>query len=239
MTILIQGAMKEEINILCDYFKPCKSETIHNYDFYICEYNDNKIIISLTQSGIINTTIATMLAVEHFLPNIVINQGCAGGHKPNHNLGDIIIGTKSVYINDFKTLKKDKGKGSSSLDWFPNPKRSYESFSSKSLLDVAKNLSHDKNLTFGILGSGDLHSKEFDRIEYLNSLFHQDCEDMESIAAMKVCDIFGIEKIAMRIISNNELINLDFNKSVCKNMQNFTIRFIDLLIKNYNLLKLC
>lgn len=230
MTILVQGAMNEEIDVLCEHFKPHLSTTIHGYEFFVCKYKKHKIIISLTKSGIINTTISTMLAIEEFSPDMVINQGCAGGHKVEHSFGDIIIGEKSVYINDFKTVPKLKGEGSSSLDWFPNPKRSYECFSTKKLIELAKKVSYDGKVCQGILGSGDMHSKEVDRIEYLTSLFNNDCEDMESVAALKVCDTFGIDKIALRIISDNELLKQEFDKSICKKMQEFAIRLIDLIL---------
>ena len=230
MVILVQGAMEEEVNVLCDYFSPHLKETIHGFDYFICEHKSHKIVISLTKSGIINATISTVLGVKEFAPDIVINQGCAGGHTSELHQGDIVIGEKVVYMNDFKTTPKAKGEGSSSLDWYPNPKRSYESFSSKRLLEIAKKVSSTAKVNVGILGSGDMHTKEVDRIEYLRSLFHQDCEDMESIAAMKVCDTFNVEKIALRVISNNELINEIFDKTYCKGMQEFVISMIELLI---------
>lgn len=230
MVILVQGAMEEEVNVLSDYFSPYSKVVVHGYDFFICEYKGHKVIISQTKSGIINATIATVLAIKEFSPDIVINQGCAGGHTQELHQGDIVIGEKMVYMNDFKTPTKEKGAGSSSLDWYPNPKRSYESFSSKALIEIAKKVNNSTKVNVGVLGSGDMHSKEVDRIEYLRSIFHQDCEDMESIAAMKVCDTFNVEKIALRVISNNELINESFNKIFCKNMQEFVIRMINLLI---------
>lgn len=229
MIILLQGAMKEEVNVFIEHYNPTKTKNINGYDFYILLYNEHKIIISQTKEGIINTTIATMIAINEFKPDIVINQGCAGGHTLKAKQGDIFVGEKSVYINDFKSTAKAKGDGSNSLEWQPNKKRCYVVESTKELIEIAKNI--DANTKLGTLGSGDLLSREYDRIIYLNSLFHEDCEDMESIAALKVCETFGIDKIAFRIISNNELLLQPMDKSLCAKMQNFTIKFVDKLIK--------
>ena len=81
----------------------------------------------------------------------------------------------------------------------------------------------------GTLGSADIFSKEYDRIVFLNKIFGEDCEDMESIAAFKVCEIFNVDRVAFRIISNNELTGEELDKSTCQEMQHFVKKFIDKL----------
>ena len=235
MKILLRGAMEEEIDIFCNYFEVSRVETIFEYKFFISEYKGNTIIISLTKEGIINTTIATMLAIEKFNPDVVVNQGCAGAHLKDLEIGDVIIGRKSVYINDFKTPYKSEKMGSSSLEWLPNKKRSFEVFSSEELIQLAESIRYKKGSRLGVLGSGDLHSKEYDRIVYLNKLFGEDCEDIESVASLKVCEMFNVKKIAMRIISNNNLKSEVFDKSTCTEMQKYVINLIDLLIEKHSI----
>jgi len=233
MVILLQGAMDEEVDVFLEYFKPFEKKDINGYDFYISSYKNHKIIISKTKEGIINATIATLVAIKEFTPDIVINQGCAGGHTLHAKQGYIIIGEKTVYINDFKSIHKDKGEGSNSLDWIPNAKRSYEIYSTKKLLDIAKNLKKKDDVFVGVLGSGDMLSREYDRIIYLNSLFNEDCEDMESAAVFKVCDVFNVQRIAFRVISNNELLLQKMDKQMCGKMQDFVIKYVDKLLLEY------
>ena len=171
MNILLQGAMNDEIDVFFEYFKPLKEKNLKGFLFYISEFNGHKIIISKTEKGIINATTATTLALMEFDIDLVINQGCAGAHKETLNVGDIIIGEKAVYINDFKSQPKTLGEGSNSLDWLPNTKRCYEIFSTEKYLNIAKQIKSDRNVLVGTLGSGDMHSREVDRIYYLNSFF--------------------------------------------------------------------
>ena len=229
MIILIQGAMEEEVDFLKKAFRYENHEIIHGYDFYISQYKDHKIIISLTERGMINACIATQLAIENFKPDLVINQGCAGAHKKDLKTGDIIIGKKSVYINNFKTITKKINEGSNCLEWIPHKTRSYSVDSTAKYVNIAEQIEFENKVKTGILGSADIFSKEYDRIIFLNSIFEEDCEDMESIASLKVCETFNIDRIAFRIISNNELTGEELNKSTCLTMQYFVKKFIDKL----------
>lgn len=234
MTILIQGAMKEEIDYLIDFYKTAKNVTIAGYEFYLAQYKGHKVVISLTNIGIINSTTATAIAIMNFSPDLVINEGCAGSHILDGQVGDIVIGESSVYINNFVTKTKSKDEGSNSLDWTQNLKRSYSVSSTPKYVNLAKTIKTSYNLIVGKLGSGDLFSRECDRILYLHNLFGELCEDMESIASLKVCESFSIDRIAFRIISNNELISAKFDRSVCKHLQIFVVDFIEEVINSIN-----
>ncbi|MDE7165207.1 MAG: 5'-methylthioadenosine/S-adenosylhomocysteine nucleosidase [Clostridiales bacterium] len=231
MTILIQGAMDIELDVLKDYFKPTEVRTINGYEFCLCEYRGNKIIISKTEVGIINATIATTIGIYEFRPELVINQGCAGSHRSNIHRGDLIIGEKAAYINNFRTRQaKLLGEGSDSLSWRPSNSHSYVIGSTPIYVELAERVEYAGKKYIGVIGSGDLFSKEVDRINYIHSLFGELSEDMESVATMKVCDSFNIDKIALRIISNNEITNESFDGNVCRTLQQFVIPFIDKII---------
>lgn len=229
MVILIQGAMDEEVDYLINTFIPSKHEILHGYHFYISLYKNHKIVISLTGRGLINACISTQLAIEKFKPDLVINQGCAGAHNKELSIGNIIIGEKSVYINNFKTTTKKENEGSNSLEWIPHKTRSYSVDSTVKYIELAKQIQYKNKTKVGILGSADIFSKEYDRIVFLNSIFREDCEDMESIAVFKVCETFNVDRIAFRIISNNELTGEELDKSTCLKMQQFVKKFVNKL----------
>ena len=229
MVILIQGAMDEEIDYFIRVFNPTIHKIIKGYDFYIADYNGHKIIISLTGRGLFNACISSQLAIENFKPNLVINQGCAGAHKKDLSTSDIIIGEKSVYINNFKTPIKKQDEGSNSLEWVPHKTRSYSVDSTLKYIEIAKQIECKNKVKVGTLGSADIFSKEYDRIVFLNNIFGEDCEDMESIASFKVCETFNVDRVAFRIISNNELTGEELDKSTCQEMQHFVKKFIDKL----------
>lgn len=229
MRIVIQGAMDKELDILLEHFKPDSVKTIAEYDFYILSYKGNEIILSKTGVGLINATVATTACINEFHPTLIINQGCAGGHTPEIKNGDLIIGEKTVYINNFYTYPKQLGEGSNSLDWYPC-KRSYAVESTPKYVNLADDIAFDGKKRIGILGSGDIFSKEVDRINFLHGLFGELCEDMESVAALKVCELFNVDRLALRIISNNEITNEAFDYEVCKTLQKFVISLVDKIL---------
>ena len=230
MTIVIQGALDSELDILLEYFSPNTVKAVAGYNFFTSTYKDHKIIISKTGVGLINSSVSTTIAINEFKPSLVINQGCAGGHTPDIKKGDLIIGEKTVYINNFYTNAKGAGDGSNSLEWYPC-KRSYVVDSTPVLVKEADGIAFDGKKYIGILGSGDIFSKEVDRINYLHKLFGELCEDMESVAALKVCELFGVDRLALRVISNNEITGEEFDYDVCKPLQRFVISLIDKIIQ--------
>lgn len=230
MRIIVQGALDVELDVLINHFKPHTVKTVAEYDFSVASYRGSEIIISKTGVGMINATVATTVGINEFRPDLIINQGCAGGHTEDTHYGDLIIGEKTVYINNFYTNAKKKGEGSDSLDWYPC-KRSYVVPSTPKYVAAATALPFSGRKTVGILGSADIFSKEADRIIYLNSLFGELSEDMESVAALKVCELFNIDRLALRVISNNELTLEDFSYEPCKPLQAFVISLIDKILE--------
>lgn len=231
MTILIQGAMDSELDILLKRFEPREVKTIAGFDFYLSSYKGNEIILSKTKVGLINASIATAVGITEFHPALVINQGCAGGHIPEIKNGDLVIGQSSVYINNFDTLPKQTGNGSNSLEWRPSSKRSYVVESTPKYVQLAESVPFENKKYVGALGSGDLFSREVDRINYLHKLFGELCEDMESIAALKACELFRVDRLAVRIISNNEITLEEFDVNVCQILQKFVITLIDKIVQ--------
>lgn len=229
MKILIQGATEDEIDLLLEHYKPNEAVDIAGYQFWEARKCNHTIFISLTKKGIINATIATTIVAQTFKPDLIINQGCAGGHIPILNLGDIVIGEYTRYINDFKTPVKPFGEGSNSLNWTPHPSRSYLIKSTPKYIELSKQVKTNNKTHIGTIASADTFSRECDRINYLHSCFNHLSEDMESAAVMKVCQEFNIDRIAFRIISNNELTLIPFDATTRKMMQQFVIDFINLI----------
>ncbi len=71
----------------------------------------------------------------------------------------------------------------------------------------------------GTLGSGDLFSKEKDRIMWLHETFGNVSEDMESFAVYAACRECQIPCVSIRVISNNELLDEDYDKDTAIELQ--------------------
>lgn len=224
--ILIQGARDIEIQYIIDLLHNRKNDKILEYEFYEGTINNIKVVVSKTLVGTINATIATNIGITNFNPDIVINQGIAGAHKENLHIGDIVIGEKCCNINSYKMPIKPKGEGSNPFEWELNKRAKEIKYADSELVDIFEQSfnNYSKNKIYkGILGSGDVFNREYDRIIWINKIFNNLCEDMESIGTYSVCNKFKIPCIGIRIISNNELLLEELNKEKAVELQKMLV----------------
>lgn len=228
-TILIQGAMDIEIEHIIKSLKDKKFRKIKEYKFYEGTINNKKVVVSKTYIGSIDATIATTIGIIEFNPTIVINQGIAGGHKKQLHTGDIVIGEKCCNINSYDMPIKEQHKGSNPFEWEPNKRAKDIKYANKELVALLeKNIkTNKKNSVYtGVLGSGDVFNREFDRITWITEKFDNLCEDMESIGVYTVCERFKIPCVGVRIISNNELLKEELNEEKAIELQQILIDII-------------
>ena len=97
MKIGIIGAMEEEIRLIKANLSKLKEITHHQVTFYQ-GYLENREVI-LVQSGIgkVNATITTVLLVQQFNVDLIINTGTAGGVHKGLKVGDIVIADSLTY----------------------------------------------------------------------------------------------------------------------------------------------
>lgn len=228
--ILIQGALEEELEYFLSVLENKQYEKIAGYEFYVGTIGNQKVVLSKTLVGTINATTATTIGILNFHPSIVINQGIAGSHSTSLHVGDIVIGEFCALIHAYKMPVKKKKEGSNSLDWLPNKRAKEIKKGDENLVKIVKeNLETTRNVEIGILGSGDVFNREYDRIHWLQETFHNLSEDMESIGMYSVCNSFSIPCIGIRIISNNELLEEKMDKAVALELQKILLPIVELL----------
>ena len=102
------------------------------------------------------------------------------------------------------------------------------------MVEKASAIEFDSKVLCGRLGSGDVYSKEVDRIDLLHSQLGELCEDMESVAVYKCCQTLEIPFVGIRVISNNELTgNGDVEKQfeiAQTRLQSFIFKFLKQLV---------
>ena len=228
--ILIQGALDIEIEYYVSKLEDTQKIVISEYEFYVGTFNNIKFVISKTLVGTINATIATTIAVMNFSPTLIINQGIAGSHKRDFHIGDIVIGEKCYNINSYNMLARKEGEGSNPFEWELS-KRAKDfklgNFEIVNKLFEFLNKNYDKQVKIGTLGSGDLFSREIDRIDWINKIFNNLSEDMESIAMYSVAEKFNIPCVGIRIISNNELTLEEYDRSQALILEKLLFEFFE------------
>lgn len=204
-SILIQGAVTGEIDVLEANLPGGVRREINGYSFFETDLNGRRVILSRTGVGIINACVSTMTAIGHYRPDCVINQGTAGGHTRGIVYGTVVIGAESVYINNMRMPLKGPTEGSNALEWRQGRSNTIMLPADAGLVCEAQSVPYDGSVVTGRLGAGDIFSREADRIDWLHERMGHLCEDMESVAVYKACAACGVPVLGVRIISNNEL----------------------------------
>lgn len=222
--ILISGAMDCEIDYFLEELAGSTHRQIHGFDFWQGSLQGLPVVVSQTRVGMVAAAIATAVGLSAYMPSAVINQGTAGGHRRDLKVGDIVIGRACVPINGLEMPAWSEGQGCAPLEWVPNH-RTISHLSDRALCDLFASTPYtggQKQL--GVLGCGDLFSREMDRIDWLHATFGEDCEDMETYAVQQACQHFGVPFAGVRIISNNERTLDPYDRSTARTLQQFVCR---------------
>lgn len=227
--ILIQGAMEVETDWLAAQLEHCEAIAIGGYRFWKGSCRGRELVVSRTEIGELNAACVTTLGILRFVPSAVINQGIAGSHREEIHIGDIVVGESCVHINDWETQSRGRGEGTDPLSWSQGMVDPLLLPGDKALLECFLCASYSGGkLIKGRLGSGDLFSREYDRILWLSEKCGHLCEDMESIAVYKVCQRLNVPCLGVRIISNNELTGEPYTPVVGEQLQKL---ILEMLIK--------
>lgn len=242
--ILIIGAMDVEINFLIDKLENLERSKLNIYNVYEGNIKGYPIIIAQSEVGIINSAVLTALAIEKYNPLLVINQGTAGGYSEDINRGDIVIGSECFNIMSAKTPNKGENEGSNSLEW------EYISFTNGGadekktikaddklvkFIQDRKEMYQEGNIHTGIIGSGDIWNCEKDKIKYLNKEHNVLCEEMEGVSVYTVSNNYNVPVLGIRVISNNTILEEEYDETLGLKCQEFIYKVIEDLIKEIDI----
>lgn len=239
--ILIVGAMNPEINYLIEKIDNCTERKISAFNFYEGKINNYPVVLVKTGIGLVNASSAVTIAIEKYNPIVILNEGTAGGITANRHKKDIIIGEEVFNINSYKTPYKELGEGSDSRDWelmmFTDGGTDQKTVfkSDKKLSDLAysiKDVYKNGKVYTGVIGSGDVWNREKDKLKYLDEKHNVSCEDMEAIAIYTVAKNYDIPVLAIKIMSDNELLGEEYEPKVGYYCQEFVYEVILKILQN-------
>jgi adenosylhomocysteine nucleosidase len=134
--------------------------------------------------GMANAATAAREVIEQHAPRAVINYGCAGAHRADLEIGDVVVGTHVVaYLNENTPVVECDAE----------------------LLAAAHRVA-DERVVFGTVASADAWNREAPVIQQLATRHGSLCEDMEAAAIGLVCNEHGVPFLTIKDISNNELL---------------------------------
>ncbi|KEK27385.1 5'-methylthioadenosine/S-adenosylhomocysteine nucleosidase [Shewanella xiamenensis] len=242
--ILVQGAMDIEVETLIAALGKVTINTFGSWTFWEGELSGHPVVVSRTEIGLANAAAATTLAIAHYRPKLIINQGTAGGHNPKLYRGDIVIGETSFNMGSYLTKLTPKGHGIHPTQWQNFDMTMYLRENGEvvkhnhfkadpALVKVALSQAHHYtkgNVVKGIIGTGDEWNRELDRINWLHHTFGTAVEEMETSAAALVAEAYKLPFVSIRILSNTDQHNQDFDPQTAVDCQQFVLNIIQQLI---------
>lgn len=226
--ILIQGAMDVETDRMVGRLEDRREELIAGFWFWYGRYAGLDLVVSRTEVGMVSAAAATVLGIQRFTPSLVLNQGTAGAHRSDLHVGDIVVGRTCVGIQSVLMPKRGAGEGMDPTAWTlwdfdaDTPPVFLEGDARWAERFEAAPYAGGRVFS-GCLGTGDVFNREHDRILWLRAQAGEDCEDMESLAAYRVCRRFAVPCLGLRIISNNEITGEPYRREVGEDLQDFIL----------------
>lgn len=240
MPILIIGAMEVEVDLLLTQIQNIKEEVIAGYHFYKGDIESYPVVIEKSDVGVINSSVATTIAIANYKPICIISQGTAGGIGKNIHTKDIIIGNEVLNIMSARTPSKEINEGSDSTKWeyitfvSGGEDKKITQKADEKLVSFFKNFGEtytDGKIHVGVIGSGDIWNREKDRMIFLNQIHSVLCEEMEGISIYTVANKYKIPVVGIRIISDNEILGEPYNRNLGQICQKFVYEAIKRMIE--------
>ncbi|WP_079478059.1 5'-methylthioadenosine/S-adenosylhomocysteine nucleosidase [Halobacillus salinus] len=241
--IIIQGPMPIEAENFAAKLENVEEETSGNFLFYKGEVNDYPVIVMKTGKGMENTAAATAIAIEKFDPIAIINQGTSGGHDPNLNVYDIVLGKRTVNIGSLKTTHLEDGEGIAPKEWIPMDLMASEGSAGEdkdaeniryfegdeALLEAAnavKDTHEEGKVVEGTIGSADVWNNEVDRIQWFHENFGTSVEEMEGAAGAQIAKAYEVPYLGIRTLSNNKTNGGEYNPDTAAANQDYVYEVV-------------
>jgi adenosylhomocysteine nucleosidase len=213
--LVIQGAVDTELQPLLSALEEKETIQIASWTFWRGRIGGRRVVVSRTEVGPMNASVATALAVAHFHPSLIINQGTAGALDPELRVFDVVVGQSAVDYGAFRSSHADAGAGVDLARWSPMSTwlrpdgkdrvefRQFPGDREAAAVALATPNPRGRVVT-GVIGSAFEFNREVDRLAWIRKTYGASSEDMESAFAAGAAAGFGTRFLAIRIISDSE-----------------------------------
>lgn len=236
--ILVEGAMECETDLLIKSLENPKEQRIGGWRFVSGEYQGIPVVVSVTSIGMTNAAAATVLGIEYFHPVAVINQGTAGGHDPSLHTFDIVLGGKTIDASAWLSKRERRGADGRHIEMMPTFYYDADSGEEKKVLELAADpelleiaAAEGANyqagqVVIGKISSSNNWNRQLDRIRFFNKEHGSYCEEMEAHSTALVCQNYKVPFLGIRILSNTEWHDEEFEQTTGTACQQFVLAVI-------------
>ena len=242
--LVVQGAVDYEIQPVLDGLESRRSRQISAWTFWEGRIGAKRVVVSRTEVGPINAVAATVLAIEHYRPSLIINHGTAGAHNPALRLWDIVVGERTVDYAAYSSGHADAGAGINPARWNPDPHRlrldgrertPFYTFSGDArAIEAATAIKNPRGRVLrGTIGSAPQYNRELDMIGSIRARYGTDSEDMESAFAHGAATGFRTRFLAIRMISDSEYNHPQFERVAGQYCSEFVLDLVHKLPQRF------
>ncbi len=198
MKLGIIGAMPVEVDLLKSKLQNGQTEQEGAFEFYSGTIDGIEVIVLLSGIGKVSAAIATVLLIERYQPDYIINTGTAGGLR-DVKMGNLVIGTEVGYHDaDVTAFGYELGQMAQQPVRFVS-----DTFLLNVVNKAIESLTVQQNVFQGIILSGDSFMSDPERVNQVRGDFPKALAvEMESAAIAQTCAQLKVPFIVVRAISD-------------------------------------
>ena len=192
MKIGIIVAMRKELDLLLPLLKDSEESRMSGFEFHRGKIGKHDVMVMQCGIGKVNAAMGSLMLVNHFAPNFVINSGVAGGADKSVNVMDVVAGARVAYHDVWCGPESELGRVQGLPLYFEGASK---------LLDL---LPERDDIHKGLICSGDQFIDKMEDVERIKGNFPDALAvDMESGAIAQVCYLCKVPFLALRVISDS------------------------------------
>ena len=192
MKIGIIVAMRKELDLLLPLLKDSEESRMSGFEFHRGMIGKHDVMVMQCGIGKVNAAMGSLMLVNHFAPNFVINSGVAGGADKSVSVMDVVAGARVAYHDVWCGPESELGRVQGLPLYFEGAKK---------LLDL---MPERDDIHKGLICSGDQFIDKMEDVERIKGNFPDALAvDMESGAIAQVCHLCQVPFLALRVISDS------------------------------------
>jgi adenosylhomocysteine nucleosidase len=218
--VAVVCAMESEARHLRQVLENAREDPVSCWRRTSGHIGHRRVDVIVSDIGLVNAAAATAALCALERPAVILNYGCAGAHRNDIMLGDVVVATDVVHFTS-QIVLPDGARRYWGFNYVASGERiRLERIpSDPHLLALARDaaescviaawpgVAHTPEIHYGTVGSADVWTQHGESIRELHTLHGSLCEEMEAAAIAQVAAIHGIPFLAVKDISNNELIS--------------------------------
>jgi adenosylhomocysteine nucleosidase len=193
---------------------------------YVAELEGQRLVLAYCGMGMVSAAAGASAMIARYAPRAVLNYGCAGAHRPELLPGDIVVATRLVAYENTRETPAGEVRYTGMLYLVDGEQRRVQALPTDSaLLEAARGVAahpveawpadlawpasiehRPAQVVFGTVLSADRWNRAPASIQRLVEQHDSFCEDMEAAAIALVCASAQVPFLAVKDISNNELL---------------------------------